>query len=115
MSEARLQREIVKYIRLAYPKVRYCASLGGIFTTPSQAKKAVATGYVKGFPDLFICYPNNNKAGLFIEVKYKGYATKHQREWIDYLQQVGYEAQICKGFDSAKELIDNYLSNEKSK
>jgi len=35
----------------------YCASLGGIRTSFKQAVKAKATGYVKGFPDLQICFP----------------------------------------------------------
>jgi hypothetical protein len=115
MSEARLQTEIVKYISYAYPKIRYCASLGGIFTTPSQARKAVATGYRKGYPDLFLCYPTNKYAGLFLEIKFKGYATKEQKEWITYLNKVGFKAEVCKGFDKAREVIDNYLSNGKYK
>jgi hypothetical protein len=59
MSEERLQSEVVKYIRLQYPKVRFCASLGGIYTGPRQATKAKRTGYSRGFPDLQICEARN--------------------------------------------------------
>ena len=54
MSEERLQSEVIKYIRLQYPKIRFCASLGGIYTGPRQAVKAKRTGYSRGFPDLQI-------------------------------------------------------------
>ena len=55
MSESRLQSEVVKYIQLQYPKARYCASLGGQYQPfQSQRNRARKTGYVKGFPDLFI-------------------------------------------------------------
>ena len=78
MSEARLQSEVVKYIQLQYPKVKYCASLGGIRTSMTQAVMAKRTGYVKGFPDLFIYEAKEKKFhGLALEIKtIKGRATK---------------------------------------
>ena len=68
MNETDLQI-VVNYIRMQYPKARFCASLGGIRTSISQAKKAKKTGYWAGFPDLQICEPNHNYHGLFIEIK----------------------------------------------
>ena len=114
MSEERLQSEVVKYIRLQYPKVRFCASLGGIYTGPRQATKAKRTGYSRGFPDLQICEARNGYHGLFIEIKtHKGRATQVQKEWIEALNERGYKAEICKGLPAILDLIDNYL-NEKS-
>ena len=49
MSEDRLQSEVIKYIRYQYPKIRYCASAGGVYTGISQARKMVRNGYVKDF------------------------------------------------------------------
>ena len=113
MSEERLQSEIVKYIQYQYPKVRYCASLGGIYTGPRQAMKAKRTGYSKGFPDLFVYEGRNGYHGLAIEIKtIKGTATKEQKEWIAALQKRNYKAEICKGLPAILELIDEYL-NEK--
>lgn len=93
--------------------MRYCASLGGIRTTFRQAVKAKATGYVKGFPDLQICYPTHKYAGLFLEIKKdkKSYPTKEQKEWVAYLNEVGYYAKVVKGFDECQETIDDYLEN----
>ena len=84
MNETDLQTHVVKYIRMQYPKARFCASLGGIRTSISQAKKAKKTGYWAGFPDL-------------------------QKQWIKALNERGYKAVICKGFIECKEEIDKYL------
>lgn len=114
--EASLQKAVVEYIKLQYPKVRYCASLGGIRTSYSQAAMAKSTGYVKGFPDLQICYPNEEYAGLFLELKAnkKCYPSKEQKEWVDYLNSVGYYAEVVKGLDHTLQVIDEYLKNYKS-
>tara|TARA_R100001594_G_scaffold54785_1_gene88358 strand:- start:1229 stop:1576 length:348 start_codon:yes stop_codon:yes gene_type:complete len=114
ISEDRLQSEVVKYIRYAYPKARYCASLGGIRTTYKQAVKAKNTGYVKGFPDLFIYEPKKGYHGLAIEIKtIKGRPTKEQKEWIEALKERNYKAEIVKGLPAILELIDEYLNEGK--
>ena len=113
MSEMRLQSEVVKYIQLQYPKAKYCASLGGIYTSPSQARKGKLTGYIKGFPDLFIYEALNGFHGLAIEIKtIKGRATKEQKEWIEALNDRGYKAEVVKGLPAILNLIDSYM-NEK--
>ena len=117
MSESRLQSEVVKYIQLQYPKARYCASLGGIRTSMTQAVMAKRTGYVKGFPDLFIYESRTVDGityhGLALEIKtIKGRATKEQKEWIEALNERGYKAEVVKGLPDILNLIDSYL-NEK--
>jgi hypothetical protein len=114
VSEDRLQSEVVRYIQLQYPKARFCASLGGIYTGPRQAAKAKRTGYQRGFPDLQITEARTVDGvlyhGLFIEIKtYKGTATQVQKEWIKDLQERGYKAEICKGLPEILDLIDSYL------
>ena len=110
MNEIDLQTHIVNYIKIKYPKVRFCASLGGIRTSISQARKAKKTGYWAGFPDLQICEPNRLYHGLFIEIKTeKGKPTKSQKEWVEALNKRGYKAVICKGFEQCKEELDKYL------
>lgn len=114
MSEERLQSEIIKYIKLQYPNVRYCASLGGIYTGPRQAIKAKRTGYSRGFPDLQFTEARKGFHGLFIEIKtHKGTATEVQKEWIKDLQERGYKAEICKGLPPILDLIDWYFETDK--
>ena len=113
MSEDRLQSEVIKYIRYQYPKIRFCASAGGVYTGISQARKMVRNGYVKGFPDLFIYEARNGYHGLAIELKtIKGIATKEQKEWIAALQKRNYRAEICKGLPTILDLIDDYFDNQ---
>ena len=104
----------------------YCASLGGIRTSFKQAVKAKATGYVKGFPDLQVCFPMERGVegdgggtlkgemyhGLFLEIKKdkKSYPTKEQKEWVAYLNQQGYCARVTKGLDECIEVIDGYFN-----
>ena len=118
MSEERLQSEVVKYIGYKYPKARYCASLGGQYQPfQSQRNRARKTGYVKGFPDLFIYESRTVDGityhGLALEIKtIKGRATKEQKEWIESLNERGYKAEVVKGLPAILDLIDSYL-NEK--
>jgi hypothetical protein len=77
-----------------------------------QAIKMKMTGYVKGFPDLQICEPNEKYHGLFIEVKTdKGVVSKEQKEWIKQLNKRGYYATYVKGSEDAIKLIDAYFQN----
>ena len=115
-KEYQLQKAVCQYLDLR--GVLYCASLGGQYQVHfSQRVKAKATGYKKGFPDLFIYeiakIDDNVYAGLAIELKTKtGRPTKEQVEWIKQLQKRGYMASICKGIDEALELINNYIKNK---
>ena len=121
--EFRLQCAVVKYLKLQYPKVRFCASAGGMRTSMAQAGKMKAMGYSPGFPDLFIAKAkfslefhivnpeeSEDANGLFLELKSPtGTTSKEQKEWAKYLINEGFAWHICKSFDEAKKIIDNYL------
>jgi len=115
-KEYQLQKAVCAYLDLK--GVLYCGSMGGQYQAHfSQRIKAKATGYKKGFPDLFIYeiarIDNTIYAGLAIELKTKtGRPTVEQIEWIKQLQKRGYMASICKGIDEALELIENYINNK---
>lgn len=119
-QEEEVQKSVVHYLKLKYPKAWYCASLGGIRTSFKQAVKAKATGYVKGFPDLQICVPMERGVegeggvyhGLFLEIKKdkKSYPTKEQKEWIAYLNEQGYCARVTKGLDESLAVINAYFN-----
>ena len=64
----------------------------------------------KGVPDLCLPVPRKNYHGLYIEMKYgNGRTSKEQREWINKLNEQGYKAVVCNGFEKAKETIEKYL------
>ena len=86
---------------------------------PNGGKRHIKTalamkqeGVSKGFPDLFLPVPNTQFHGLFIEMKRRkgGTVSPKQAEWCEYLNDAGYRAVICKGFEEAKEAIKCYLN-----
>ena len=111
-QEALVQSAFCTYLKYNYPKIRYCASLGGIRTSMKQAVLAKKTGYVKGFPDMQILKVNHLYAGLFLEIKAdkKCYPTKEQKQWVEYLNEAGYYAKVVKGLDECIETADWYLN-----
>ena len=110
MKEQELQESFVRYIALKYKGIRYCASLGGIRTSMTQAIKAKKSGYVKGTPDIQVMSARGGFHGLFMELKTsKGRATKEQKEWINDLVAAGYYAEVCKGIDHAMDCLDTYM------
>jgi hypothetical protein len=111
-SEANQQEIVIKYLRLAYPDALYCASAGGMRTSYLQAVKMKRTGYVKGFPDLFIYEPRGEFYGLAIEMKKEkgGVASPEQKRWQEQLRNRGYASYICKGNEEAIKVIDEYFN-----
>ena len=75
-----------------------------------QGKKLKREGLKKGVPDLCLPVPRKNYHGLYIEMKYgNGRTSKEQREWINKLNEQGYKAVVCNGFEEAKETIEKYI------
>ena len=111
-SESNQQEIVIKYLRLAYPDALYCASAGGMRTSYLQAVKMKRTGYVKGFPDLFIYEPRGAFFGLAIEMKKEkgGTASPEQKRWQEQLRNRGYASYICKGSEEAIKQIDEYFN-----
>jgi hypothetical protein len=110
-EEALIQEAVINYINAQYPRLLYCASAGGVRTSMKQAVKMKKTGYVKGFPDIFIYNAKGAFFGLAIEMKTaKGVMSESQKDWQAKLINNGYHAVTCKSFDEAKQVIDEYLA-----
>ena len=112
--------EWAKVYEKKYPCLKYLnASQNGLMAnTKAMAVRAKKSGLKKGYPDLFLPYPKHDKyySGLFIELKRnlflkekKVYPSKEQREWLNYLNSVGYKAIVCYGADQAIQAIKEYL------
>jgi hypothetical protein len=94
--------------------------LSSIFAIPNggirdigTATKLKAEGVKKGVPDLFLALPNESHAGLFIELKTEtGRASKEQKEWIARLNENGYRAVVCFGYQEAINEIKTYAGIE---
>lgn len=74
------------------------------------AAKLKAEGVKAGVPDLCLPVPRGRYHGMYIELKAQGgRPTQEQKAWIAALTEQGYAAQICVGFEEAKETIEQYL------
>lgn len=80
---------------------------------PIEARNLKYQGVKAGVPDLFYPVPNKKYHGLFIEMKFgKNKPTKPQKEWLEYLNSVGYLAVVCYSADEAFKVLNKYFADE---
>lgn len=122
-AEGIIHRQVVDYLRYQYPTLLFRSDYAaGMKMTMGQAIQHKRVQSTRGWPDLQICYPNNGKHGLFIELKadnvtiYKknGELTsnphiREQEEVLKHLRRLGYEALFAKGYNEAVAIIDEYI------
>lgn len=130
MSEFIEQSHLFTWLNLQHPDLLACSQVAGANLSKAGAGRAKAGGYKKGFPDVSILKPSGKYHGLFIEMKKankkivskktgkliqasKGVVSPEQKDWINKLNDQGYLAVVCYGFDEAKEVIERYLIKEK--
>ena len=109
-TEHEEQRELVRWFRQTWPGVRIFAIPNGGHRSPATAGRLKAEGVSSGVPDL--CIPAWK---LWIEMKRikGGVVSADQKDWIKYLEDVGYCAKVCKGADDAKEQITAFFNQHK--
>ena len=69
-------------------------------------------GLRTGFPDYGLSYPKKGYHGLFIElkrIKPRGVVSLSQQTWLDKLNESGYLAKACWGWEDAWNFIESYL------
>jgi hypothetical protein len=113
-SEHEDQVALIQWFDLQYPALRgrLAACPNGGQRNAIVAAKLKAEGVRAGYPDLNLLTPRHGFAGLFIELKREkgGSLQREQADWIDWLNEQGFMAVVCKGFDAAKEAIQSYLA-----
>ncbi len=88
-----------------------------LYHVPNGGKRDAKTGRAlkrqgvkAGVPDLCLPVARGGYHGLYIELKAgKNTTSPKQKEWINDLGQQGYYAAVCRGWEEAKETIENYL------
>ena len=110
--EFHLQVQVVSWLRLQYPQCLFTISPASI-QNPRYAKKMKLMGYRRGTPDLLILEPRGEFKGLFVELKYnKAGRNEEQILFRDMLNQRGYAAVECVGYDCAQKTIELYLKGQ---
>jgi hypothetical protein len=97
-----------------YPKLkRLFAIPNGGARHVVVARKLKAEGVRKGVLDLCLPVPSMLYHGLFIEMKRvkASYPTKEQKEEIEELRADGYRAEVCRGFEEARDVLIDYMEN----
>lgn len=109
--EAAEQRNVIIYCRFRKIPVFHIPNGGS--RNKYEAANLKEQGVSAGVPDL--CFPvaRNGFHGLYIEMKAgKNKTTPAQEKWLELLNDNGYQAVVCRGFDEAKTVIDRYFSDE---
>ena len=77
-----------------------------------QAQRLNAEGRKKGVPDVILPVALGDYHGLFIELKrVKGCeVSEEQQQWHLALRQQGYRVEVCKGWESARDVLVEYLT-----
>jgi hypothetical protein len=106
-TEDHEQMMVVQWFRRTYPAVRIFSVPNGGHRHPAVAAKMKATGVVKGVPDLFV-----PAWRLWIEMKRVkgGSLSPEQKDWIKYLESVGFCCIVGKGADDAKQQISAFFN-----
>ena len=101
-SEHLEQVRLVSWFRRSYPDVRIFAIPNGGLRSVSQGAALKASGTVAGVPDLFV-----PAWLLWIEMKREtgGTLSPAQKDWLEYLQGIGHQCIVGRGFEDAKRQI----------
>jgi len=103
-SEHLEQVRLVSWFRRTFPDVKIFAVPNGGARSGVQGVKFKAEGVSAGVPDL--CVPAWN---LWVEMKRAkgGTVSPDQRDWIAYLESIGHQVIIGRGFEDAKRQIED--------
>jgi len=109
-SEDHEQMLLVQWFRRTYAGVRIFSVPNGGARHPAVAAKLKATGTSSGVPDLFI-----PAWRLWVEMKRVkgGSLSAEQKDWIQYLESVGYWVIVGKGAEDAKAKISAFFDQHK--
>jgi len=106
------REEQVKFVVwLAKQGFRFNASAAGGSRNLYEAMNFKRMGVSKGYPDLEVPLPIAPYHGFYIEFKsHSGKVSPEQKEWLAYLKEKMYYAEVAYSFEEAKRHFEHYLS-----
>lgn len=115
LTEDQIQKQIISWAKLYRHNGQPLSEL--MHHSPNGGQRHIVTatrfkamGTLAGFPDLFVFIARGGFNGLFIELKKpKGRVSAIQQQRIDALNEQGYRAVVCYGFDESIKAITDYL------
>lgn len=116
-SESAEQIELFRwawYSRGKYPELELMHHVpNGGKRNQIEAARFKREGVLDGVSDIFLPVARGKFHGLYIEMKaQKGKATENQKWWIEKVREQGYRAEVCYGWEMAKDLVIEYLEDD---
>ena len=109
LSEDHLQAAVCSL--LDHYKVLYYAVPNGASKSKTMRATFKYTGLISGVPDLMICQMTRNFGGLYLELKHnKNVLSPNQKSFIKQLEDHGYQCEVIRTLQQAKETIFAYLN-----
>ncbi len=83
----------------------------GGYRTKRQAARFKQMGVQSGVPDLALMVQRRGFSGLYIELKVgRNKPTTEQYDWLNFLNNEGYKAVWCTGWEAARDILVWYLT-----
>lgn len=114
-SESQEQTALIRWADLNNDIGPYLIHIpNGGSRNPAEAANLKRQGVRAGVSDLLLARPRGQFHGLWIELKRNRLArpkiSESQIIWINRVREEGYAAEVCYGFDEAKEVISRYIN-----
>lgn len=105
-----------EYMSAVHPCLKWLFHVpNGGSRNKAEAYRMKETGIKSGVADLVLPYPNKDYHGLFIEMKRaeksKSRVSDSQKDFLSYVNSVGYLGVVCYGADQAISTIESYINN----
>lgn len=117
MTEAQHQTAVFRWaaqpsIRSKWPELKLLHHIpNGGKRDAVEGTHLKAQGVKPGVPDLCLPVARGGYHGLYIELKTdRGVISPQQQWWGEELREQGFEWEVCRGWKSAAEVLEWYLS-----
>ena len=113
-DEQMLLFEWAEYATITHPELALMYAIpNGEYRPMKTAHNLHLQGVKAGVPDICLPVPRGGYGALYVELKRKrgGRVSEDQKAWVAALNRVGNKAAVCKGFDEAKQVIEEYLNS----
>lgn len=107
--ESQIQRQIVQWFRLQYPKYIIAAIPNGGQRNALEAKIMKGEGVLAGFSDLVVIAEANV---LFVEVKTKeGRQSELQKKFQADVERLGFQYSVCRSLQDFQMTVEKWLKD----
>lgn len=85
--------------------------------SPQRGRQLKMAGIKPGVPDICLPVQRGKYGALWIELKRRkgGTVSENQRAWLEKLNENGHKAVVCKGWDEARQVLEEYLASGTTK